>query len=400
MADPPATAAPVAAPSPKNGTRQGCIYAVAVVMTLCVALLVTGSIPDETALALSVVAAVVPALVYSWIVLRLDRYEAEPRRVIVGTFGWGAVGAIFFSVIAELIFAGFLVTTIGPEAGSILTVAVGAPLIEEFFKGVGILFLVRRFREEFDNVLDGLVYGALIGLGFAMTENILYFGAAYAEGGLRDFGELFVARSVIDGFGHAVYTGTFGAAVGWAREQPDRGRGLVAVPVIGYVLAVVQHMLWNGGSIVILGLEGEDATIWSVVLLLAPLFLLPALVVLYLIARGASQRELEILREELAGEVDHGVLTPAEYEQLTSDAQRKAVLREAKERGGKPLARKVRRYYQVAAELAFRKYHLRRGESPKPGQHAPDELYRAELAVLRDELTAAGLTPSLLPNAA
>src|SRR5262245_6392700 len=149
------------------------LNAVIVVITLCVVLIVAGSIPDETALALSVVAAVVPALAYSWLVLRLDRYEAEPRRVIVGAFGWGAVGAVFFSVIAELIFSGILATTIGPDASSVLTVAVGAPLIEEFFKGVGILILVRRFRDEFDNVLDGLVYGALIGLGFAMTENIL-----------------------------------------------------------------------------------------------------------------------------------------------------------------------------------------------------------------------------------
>ena len=395
MAHPPATAAPPAGDSSKHGTRRGILSAAAVVMILCVALIIAGSIPDETALALSAVAAVVPALAYSWVVLRLDRYEAEPWRVIVGTFGWGAVGAILFSLIAELIFAGILVTTIGPEASSVLTVAVGAPLIEEFFKGVAILVLLRRFREEFDNVLDGLVYGALIGLGFAMTENILYFGAAYAEGGLRDFGELFVVRSVIDGFGHAAYTGTFGAAVGWARSRYDRGRGLVAVPVAGSGLAVVQHMLWNGGSIVIVGLQGEDATIWSVVLVMAPLFVLPALVVLYRIARAAGRRELAVLREELAGEVEQGALTPAEYDLLTSDRPRTTMLRTARDLGGKPLEQKLRRYYQVAAELAFRTYHLRRGEPPKPGQHAPDEIYRAELAALRTELAEFGLIPAL-----
>jgi protease PrsW len=390
--------------SPPPGDRPGSIPwplgVTAGCMTLCVVVLVIASVPNQTALDLAVVAAVVPAVLYSWIVLRLDRYETEPRRVILGTFGWGAVGAILFSVIAELIFAGILVTTISPEATSVLTVAVGAPLIEEFFKGIAILVLLRRFREEFDNVLDGLVYGALIGLGFAMTENILYFGAAYIEEGISGLGELFVARSIIDGFGHALYTGTFGAAVGWARERHGDRRGAVAVPLLGFALAVVQHMLWNGGTIVIAGLQGEDATIWSVVLVEAPLFVLPALVILYLIARASGRRELAILHEELADEVDQGVLTPAEYELLTSNDLRRPMLRRARELGGKELVKRLRRFYQVAAELAFREYHLRRGEQPKPGQRSPDELYRAELALLREELAAAGLLTASLTRAA
>ena len=397
--DPSSMAAP-----PPGGSRQGSIpwplAAIAVGMTLCVFLLLVTSIPDQEAFDLAVVAAVVPAFAYSWLVLRLDRYEAEPRRVILGTFGWGAVGAVFFSVIAHLIFAGILTTTVGPEATSVLTVVVGAPLIEEFFKGVAILVLLRRFREEFDNVLDGLVYGALIGLGFAMTENILYFGAAYIEGGIRGLGELFVVRSVINGFGHALYTGTFGAAVGWARGRYGARRGRVAVPAVGFALAVVQHMLWNGGTIVIVGLQGDDATLWSVVLVEAPLFVLPALVILFLIARTSGQRELAILRDELAGEVDRGTLTRAEYDLLTSGPRRRATLHEAKLRGGKPLEKRLRRYYQVAAELAFRTYHLSRGERPKPGQRSPDDLYRAELAALRGELAAAGLGPASLTTAA
>jgi RsiW-degrading membrane proteinase PrsW (M82 family) len=366
------------------GVTAGC-------MTLCVVVLVFASVPDQTALDLAVVAAVVPAIVYSWLILRLDRYEAEPRRVIVGTFFWGAVGAILFSVIAELIFAGLLVTTIGPEATSALTLVVGAPLIEEFFKGIAILVLLWRFRDEFDNVLDGLVYGALIGLGFAMTENILYFGAAYIEDGASGLGELFVARSIVDGFGHAAYTATFGAAVGWARTRYDQRRGIVAIPLLAFVLAVVQHMLWNGGALLLSGVQGEDATVFSVVLIEAPLFLLPALVVLFLIARAASRRERDILRQELADEVDHGVLTPAEYELLITDDLRQATLLQAKEQGGKPLVQRVRRFYQVAAELAFREHRLRRGERPRRGQDTPDEVYRTELALVREELAAVGL---------
>ena len=47
-----------------------------------------------------------------------------------------------------------------------------------------------------------------------------------------------------------------------------------------------------------------------------------------------------------------------------------------------------------AAELAFRKYRLSRGESPKPGQRAPEDTYREELATLR---TALANAPSASP---
>jgi protease PrsW len=313
--------------------------------------------------------------------------------VIALAFGWGAVGAVLFSVVAEVVFDGIVVTAVGKDAGTLLTIGIGAPIIEEFFKGIALLALLWFYREEFDNVLDGLVYGALIGLGFAMTENILYFGQAYLEHGARALAELFVVRAVIDGFGHAAYTGTTGAAVGWARSRYHQGAARFVVPIAGYGLAVFQHFLWNTGLIVIAGIQGEDASIWSVVLIEAPLFAFPALVVLYLIARTAGKRELAILKEQLAPEVDRGVLTEGEYETLTNDALRKQTLAAAKRRGGRPLVEKQRRFFQAAAELAFRKYHLSRGELPKPGQHSPEDDYRAELAHLRGELAAAGLAP-------
>ncbi|MEA2527315.1 MAG: protease PrsW, partial [Thermomicrobiales bacterium] len=186
--DPGAAAAP---PPPKPKRRLALKILLGIVVFLavaCVVFLVAASVWDPVALPLSVIAAVVPALFYSWLVLRLDKYEAEPRRAIIGAFAWGAVGAILFSVIAELIFGSLLVGEVGEEGASFLTVAVGAPIIEEFFKGIALLVLLWFFRREFDNVLDGLVYGALIGLGFAMTENILYFGQAYLDDGARGLG--------------------------------------------------------------------------------------------------------------------------------------------------------------------------------------------------------------------
>lgn len=368
----------------------GCL---AFLITASVLFIVVASVPDPVALGLASVAAIVPATLYALLVLTLDRYEREPRRTILAAFGWGAVGAVFFSIIASLIFEAILVTAVAAETSTFLSIAFGAPLVEETFKGIAVLAILLWRRDELDNVLDGLVYGALIGLGFAMTENILYFGAEYRESGMTGLGTLFVARAVLDGFGHAAYTATTGAAIGYARAQYQQGAKRVLVPIAGWCLAVFQHALWNTGIFVIAALQGSDASVLSVVAIEAPLFILPAVVVLFVIARIAGQRELRILRDHLTEEVSRGTLTHTEHAMLADPLLRKRVVSTAAARGGRPLRRRQLRFLQVAAELAFRNYHLSRGEVLKPGQLAPDDAYRRELATLRTELAGATIAP-------
>ena len=216
-----------------------------------------------------------PTLAYLWYVLSLDRYEKEPLRAVAFAFGWGAVGAVIFSVFAELFFAGFAILAAGEDDADTLTLVVGAPVIEEAFKGLALLLLLWFYRQEFDNVLDGVVYGAVVGLGFAMTENIGYFIIAYEEDGASGLGELFLVRAVINGFGHAMYTGIVGAAIGWSRSRYARGAARIAVPVLGYLIAVLLHMLWNGGVLFIADLQERKQTIWSVMLVEVPLFVIP-----------------------------------------------------------------------------------------------------------------------------
>lgn len=363
-------------------------------MTACVVFLVVALVPDPVALGLSVIAAVVPAVAYSLLVLRLDRYEKEPRRALLTAFGWGAVGAVLFSVVASLLFQAIVVTAVAAESAAFLTVAVGAPVIEESCKGLALVAILIFYRRELDNVLDGLVYGALIGLGFAMTENVLYFGGAYLAEGVAGLGQLFVARAIIDGFGHAAYTATTGAAIGWARRQYRRGARRYLVPVLGWALAVVQHVLWNAGIFVIGALQGRDASVLSVVLVEAPLFVLPAVIVLVVIARIAGRRELVVLREQLRDEVARGVLDRDGYDLLTDDARRRRALATAKQHHDPAARDRMRHFYQLAAELAFRKHHLSRGERPLPRQRAPEDAYREELATVRAELTSSGVIPA------
>jgi protease PrsW len=130
----------------------------------------------------------------------------------------------------------------------VASVVIGAPLVEKSFKGIAVLAVLNFARDEIDSTLDGLIYGALVGVGFAMTENIHYFGQTYLEGGLGEFGTLVVSRAVLGGFGHPAYAAITGAAVGWSRGRYGRGIARVVVPILGWALAVL-HVTWNGGLV-------------------------------------------------------------------------------------------------------------------------------------------------------
>jgi RsiW-degrading membrane proteinase PrsW (M82 family) len=364
---------------------------VSLVALALVVLIVVAAVPDPVGLFLSVIAACIPALVYAAIVLRLDRYEAEPVRVIVACFAWGAVGAILLSVIGGLLLQVALEDSLGPDASALTSTVIGAPLIEESFKGIAILALVRFARDEVDTVLDGLVYGALIGVGFAMTENILYFGGAYLEGGVGEFGTLVLARGVLSGFGHPAYTAVTGAAIGWSRSRYGRGFARIVVPILGWLLAVALHTAWNGGLILTTILLGDSAGLLEAVAVQALIVIVPAVLVLYAIARISARHELQILRDELRREVDRGTLSESEYLTIIDNERRRQALASARNRGGRSLRARQQAFFNAAADLAFRSHHARRGEIARPDQAARDHAARERLLILRGELAAVGI---------
>lgn len=370
----------------------GCILvAVSLLATAIVALLVIASAPDRLGLLLSTVAASVPALVYAAIIVRLDRYEIEPTRALLACIAWGAIGAILLSLIGGYLFQIALVDSLGIPLTSLASVVLGAPLIEESAKGIAILGFLIFARHELDNTLDGLVYGALVGVGFALTENILYFGGAYVEGGLGDLGELFVARSVISGFGHPAYTAVTGAAIGWARGRYGRGFARFAVPILGWLTAVILHALWNGGLVFTEVQWGDQVGLLQAVAVQAAIVIAPAVLVLYAVARLSTRHELQILRERLRDEVDRGALTDAEYAVIIDGDARRRALAAARTRGGRTLHSRQQAFFHTAAELAFRGHHRSRGESLTPRQLAADDVDRQRLMILRDEIAAAEL---------
>lgn len=187
---------------------------------------------------LAVLAGVVP-LVIVWPVARwIDRVEPEPLGSRIHAVLWGATVAIVISAIVELV--------VSFRASEVVTAVVAAPLVEEAAKAFGIVWAVRR--REVDGTTDGVVYAALVALGFAVVEDVGYFAAADGDSILL---QVFVLRALLTPFAHPLFTMWTGLAIG---RQVRRGQPLWPGALWGYALAVAGHMAWNG-SLSLGGLE-------------------------------------------------------------------------------------------------------------------------------------------------
>src|SRR6266567_4130252 len=179
---------------------------------------------------------VVPAVGINLLVNFMDRFEREPWFLRLGAFLWGAVIAIPFALVVERRVDAVLQNLLGPNSSDVLRSAfqgLNAGVTEETIKGLGLLLLFFILRDEFDNVTDGIVYGALIGAGFAMVENFVYF-AVNSKGYLLF---LIVGRVVLGWLCHSTFTVCFGAALGYVRHTRVRWRQIL-IPLLGFLLAV------------------------------------------------------------------------------------------------------------------------------------------------------------------
>jgi hypothetical protein len=116
--------------------------------------------------------------------------------------------------------------------------------------------------------------------------------------------------------------------------------------------------------------------------------IVPAVLVLYFIARLSARHELRILREELRAEVEQGTITQAEYATIVDAEERQRALASAQARGGRALRRRQQAFFYTAADLALRNHHRHQGEPAKPGHAARDDIDRERLLTLRRELAA------------
>lgn len=259
------------------------------------------------ALIVSLFAAVVPTVAYSIAFYWADRYEREPRSLIVIAFVWGAIPAILLSLLGELALGTPFVSNAESLEAALVAGVVVAPIVEEIMKSAALLGLYMWKRNEFDGVLDGLIYGALVGFGFAMTENFLYFIGAYQDGGFSGLSLVIVIRAIIFGLNHAFYTGLIGIGFGLARNEPRRLVRLVWI-ALGLGAAIIVHALHNLG-VTVAGVNPLGFLL-SLMIAAGGLSLVVAAVIM------AWNHERSVIRMELAEELGN-ILTAQELIELT-----------------------------------------------------------------------------------
>jgi protease PrsW len=298
--------------------------------------------------------------VYFLIIKGMDRYEPEPFWLLSVAFFWGAVVATLMAIVMNQVGEGVVVAAFGvPQTSAIVqssTASFVAPLVEESCKGSGLLVLwlvSALWLHEVDGALDGAIYGGVIGLGFTLTEDVLYVGSAGAQGGAVAFTALYLVRTVAAGLSHASFTAMTGLGVGVASESSNPGLKLFA-PVAGWMAAVGLHFvhnflatfLYDGG----VGLVLKFLVFWTFDLLFFALVISLAVRDRSIVLRGLIDEAGRLLHpKELARTASYWMLVP--FWNLTSLT-------------GSPGGYAASRKKQLALiELAFLKQRRARGQS-------------------------------------
>jgi len=330
-------------------------------------------------------AAPVAVLVYL-----LDLYEREPIPLLIAAFVWGAVAATTLSAIGNAGWGVVVARLAGPEFASRWTAALTAPFVEETLKAIGVVLIVLIARDEVDDVMDGFVYGALCGLGFAVVEDVFYFIAVFGGdvgGVLRGFFVRVIASGL---YSHVLYTGLVGMAVGILITRRDersrRDRVRPAALLAG--AAVLGHFLWNSPLLEFFPSHPWTGGEWLLIPLATAVKGLPLLLFVVVAVRLAHSRERRWLRATLSTEFEDDAITPDELAILESPRRRSRSRRELRRRAGERAARLLRRLQREQVNLAMVRSRVVSEDDPALVRQ------RALCRSLRDALQAIPGAPS------
>ncbi|MFB6188263.1 MAG: PrsW family intramembrane metalloprotease [Halapricum sp.] len=224
-------------------TRAFVVVLALLILVTEIALGTLGTILANPTIGAMALLSAVPALglaVYIW---RADITSPEPLMLLVGTFLLGVLFAGFAGVLNTTLPG--LFGTLGIDIGMVGFFYLIVGPVEEGVK----LLAVRLypFRDDrFDAVIDGAVYGAVAGLGFATIENALYISQNVAQVGhgqnLLLVGSSISAVRALAGPGHVIYSAFSGYYLGLAKFNPENAGPIV---VKGLLIAALIHGTYN-----------------------------------------------------------------------------------------------------------------------------------------------------------
>jgi RsiW-degrading membrane proteinase PrsW (M82 family) len=344
-----------------------------------IVLLLIGAMTGPVAMIIGLICATLPVPIYVMLLLWIDRYEAEPLWMLATAFFWGALVAVFIAFLLNT--ANELIVTVATNdvrIGENFGAVISAPIVEESAKAFILLVLFWWKKDEFDGIIDGIVYAGMVGLGFAMSENILYYGRA-VQGGFGSLTVIFVLRGMAAPFSHPLFTSMTGIGLGWSR-QSDNGFVKVVMPVLGFMLAIFLHATWNGSATYGRGVGFFVAYF----MIMGPAFVITLMVVFF-----SLRREGSLVRQFLYPDFQSGVFDNHEYEKLCSVRGRMGMSWKALKTTGYSGWRARMRCNQIASELAFHRSRVARGFSKSQQQSQEREhAYLQALQQTRAQLFA------------
>jgi len=287
--------------------------------------------------------------------LWIDRWEPEPAKLLWLAFAWGACGATICSLVINSTAEALGDLAFGHGGGNTVAATISAPIAEEAAKGIFLVGLLVWRRQEFDGLVDGIVYAGFVAIGFAFTENIEYFGLAFVKYG---FGGAtggvigaFVLRGVLAPFTHPLFTSMTGIGIGIA-ARTSSSRVRVLAPLIGYLCAVLLHSLWNSSAT----LGGADTFLIVYFLVILPILGAMASLVVW-----QRRREQRVVAAQLPGMAAAGWIADSEVSLLSSLTGRRGWRAAVRKRAGSHAAKAVHSYQTAATELAFLRDAVERG---------------------------------------
>ena len=305
------------------------------------------------------------------VVRRLDRNHKEPWRLVLVAAAWGAIVATSLVVWGETVWEASAQRALVPGPGLDTSLAFMAGTLEELAKGLAVVLLFLVMRGEFDDVVDGIVYGAAVGLGFNFMESVSYMTNLYSIFAPEHQGEVAAGiqwynRQVLGlFFGHATYTAYIGAGVGIARQLPALRQKILAI-VAGFIVAIAGHFSWDAW----VNFFPIPNTLFGLVaihlrtLIMTGPFTAGLIALLIFGIRYEGQNLVDQMRKEAA--TGAGAILPEEVAVLASPWRRLRQRLQAMNRVGPAGYFKVSRLQTAQLDLAMERWHRERQEIDTP----------------------------------
>ena len=150
---------------------------------------------------------IIPSSFYYISIRNSEKKNKEKNKYLLYSLIWGLFPSILLSFVTNMFFYEKIEIKYNKKISNFLTSVVIAPIFEEIYKILGILLTISKI----DEIEDGIIYGSMIGLGFAISENIFY-SVEYAEN-LEQKISLTLVRQVTSTIIHITSSGILGLGI-------------------------------------------------------------------------------------------------------------------------------------------------------------------------------------------